>query len=169
MNRACGALLKYLDKNRVGGLNLECGGVPILAIKPFTPQDVICVDESTLSALQIFNTRWQTSGSRAGSWNQSREGNSIFSLLNRCKSVHGSRQLKYLLRCLPTQIEVIQSRQEAVAYFSQPDKIEVIKTMQDCLKKIKLISRCLKKLSASQASVQDWKITKNTITNMLAL
>ena len=41
--------------------------------------------------------------------------------------------------------------------------------MQDCLKKIKLISRCLKKLSASQASVQDWKITKNTITNMLAL
>ena len=169
MNRACGALLKYLDKNRVGGLNLECGGVPILAIKPFTPQDVICVDESTLSALQIFNTRWQTSGSRAGSWNQSREGNSIFSLLNRCKSVHGSRQLKYLLRCLPTKIEVIQSRQEAVAYFSQPDKIEVIKTMQDCLKKIKLISRCLKKLSASQASVQDWKITRNTITNMLAL
>ena len=64
---------------------------------------------------------------------------------------------------------MIKSRQEAVAYFSQPDKIEIIKTMQDCLKKIKLISRCLKKLSASQASVQDWKITKNTITNMLAL
>ena len=75
MNRACGALLKYLDKNRVGGLNLDCGGVPILAIKPFTPQDVISIDEATLSALQIFNTRWQTSGSRAGSWNQSREGN----------------------------------------------------------------------------------------------
>ena len=112
-------------------MNLECGGVPILAIKPFTPQDVICVDESTLSALQIFNTRWQTSGSRAGSWNQSREGNSIFSLLNRCKSVHGSRQLKYLLRCLPTQIEVIQSRQEAVAYFSQPDKIGKYSTFPD--------------------------------------
>ena len=110
---------------------MECGGVPILAIKPFTPQDVICVDESTLSALQIFNTRWQTSGSRAGSWNQSREGNSIFSLLNRCKSVHGSRQLKYLLRCLPTQIEVIQSRQEAVAYFSQPDKIGKYATFPD--------------------------------------
>ena len=63
MIRACGALLKYLDKNQIGGLDLEGGnGAPILAIKPFTPEEVVRVDETTLSALQIFNQRWQNSG-----------------------------------------------------------------------------------------------------------
>ena len=63
MIRAVGALLKYLDKNQIGGLDLEGGGgVPILAVKPFTPQEVVRVDETTLSALQIFNQRWQNSG-----------------------------------------------------------------------------------------------------------
>ena len=52
-----------LDKNQIGGLDLEGGGgVPILAVKPFTPQEVVRVDETTLSALQIFNQRWQNSG-----------------------------------------------------------------------------------------------------------
>ena len=63
MIRAVGALLKHLDKNQIGGLDLEGGGgVPILAVKPFTPQEVVRVDETTLSALQIFNQRWQNSG-----------------------------------------------------------------------------------------------------------
>ena len=63
MIRACGALLRHLDKNQIGGLDLEGGGgVPILAVKPFTPQEVVRVDETTLSALQIFNQRWQNSG-----------------------------------------------------------------------------------------------------------
>ena len=78
MIRACGALLKYLDKNRVGGFNLESGGVPILAVKQFTPQDIVRIDETSLTALQIFSLKWQTSGARAGSWNQKREGLSIF-------------------------------------------------------------------------------------------
>ena len=60
MIRACGALLKYLDKNQIGGLDLEGGGgAPILAVKQFTPQQVVRVDETTLAALQIFNQRWQ--------------------------------------------------------------------------------------------------------------
>ena len=63
MIRACGALLKFLDKNRIGGLDLDGkGGVPILAIRHFVPQEVLCVDETTLSALQIFKQRWQNSG-----------------------------------------------------------------------------------------------------------
>ena len=66
MIRACGALLKYLDKNKIGGMNLDCGGVPVLAIKMFIPQDVIYIDETTLDSLQIFSTLWKNSGSRAG-------------------------------------------------------------------------------------------------------
>ena len=63
MIKAVGALLKYLDRNQIGGLALDSGGgVPILGVKPFIPQEVVRVDETTLSALQIFNQRWQNSG-----------------------------------------------------------------------------------------------------------
>lgn len=63
MIRACGALLNFLDRTKVGGLNLEGnGGVAILAIRPYTPQDIVRIDETTLSALQIFNCKWQNSG-----------------------------------------------------------------------------------------------------------
>ena len=68
MIRACGALLKFLDKNKIGGMNLDCGGVPVLAIKMFIPQDVIYIDETTLDSLQIFSTLWKNSGSRAGQY-----------------------------------------------------------------------------------------------------
>ena len=66
MIRACGALLKFLDKNKIGGMNLDCGGVPILAIKLFIPQDVIYIDETTLDSLQIFSALYKNSGSRSG-------------------------------------------------------------------------------------------------------
>ena len=108
-------------------------------------------------------------GSRAGSWNQSREGLSVFNLLNNCKSVPGSRHLKYLLRCLPREISVIQSRQEAVAFFRQPTQTETLKVMQDALKNVKCITRYLKRLTLNQATVSDWKALKSSLSYMLSL
>lgn len=169
MIRACGALLKYLDKHQVGGMNLECSGAPILAIRPFSPQEIVRVDETTLSALQVFNERCHLSGCKSGSWNQQREGLSLYKLLNHCKSVMGSRHLRYMLRCLPKTTSVIQSRQVAVAYFSNPAQLEITKGLQDSLKNIKSIARYLKKLTSNQASVQDWKCLKSTVVNMLQL
>lgn len=170
MIRAAGALLKFLDKSQIGGLNLDgSGGVPILAIKHFTPKDIVRIDETTLSALHIFNSRWQNSGTRSGSFNQRREGLSIYSLLNNCKSIMGSRHLKFLLRCLPRDLGEIQARHDAIAFLSHPSNADVMKMLRETIKKIKTIGRYLKKLSLNQASVQDWKTLKATLANMLAL
>ncbi len=171
MIRSAGALLKYLDKNAIGGLNLEVGdgdgcggcGVPILAIRPYTPQDVVRVDETTLTALQIFNTLDQQSSSRAGSWNRKREGLSLYLILNKCKSVLGGKHLRYMFRCLPRDIDVIRSRQEAIEFFCHMNQIDLVKSLQTSLKQTKGIGHYLKRLTASQASVKDWKAFKNTI------
>ncbi len=170
MIRACGALLKYLDRSQVAGPNLEGGGgAPVLAIRQFTPQDIVRVDENTISALQIFCSRWQNSGAKSGSWNQKREGLSVFSLLNRCKSAVGSRHLKFLLRCLPRSLDMIQMRQDAIAYFSDPAQHEIKKVMHDIIKKIKSVAKFLKKMSLNQVSVQDWKSLKSILLHMLSL
>ena len=81
----------------------------------------------------------------------------------------GSRHLKYLLRCLPRNISVIQSRQEAIAFFSQPTQLETMKVMQDALKKVKCVSRYLKRLTSNQFTVSDWKTLKSSLIHMLSL
>ena len=169
MIRACGALLKFLDKHNIGGMNLDCGGVPILAIKPYTPQEVVHIEESTLTSLQIFSLTWQNSGSRSGRYNQRREGLSLYSLINKTRSPNGSKYMKYLLRCIPRDIQVIKSRQDALAYFIHPAQFETVKLMKEALSKIRSITKFLKKLTSNQSSVPDWKALKSTLKNMLYL
>lgn len=171
MVRAAGALLRYLDKNKVNGPDLDhgSGGPPILAIRQWTPEQVVRVDETTLAALQIFTSTWQPSGARAGSWNRKREGLSLFNVVNRCKSVLGSRQLRYMLRCLPRNLSKIDERQEAVKFFSHPSQTDLVKSLQECLRKMKNISRFLQKLTSNQASVRDWKCLNSTILHMIVL
>ena len=84
MVRSAGALLNFVDHN-----NEADGGALVLSIRRFVLPDVVAIDETSLSALQVFNANWQPSGSKAGSWNRLREGLSLFKLLNRCRSVPG--------------------------------------------------------------------------------
>ena len=169
MIRACGALLKYLDKHNIGGMNLDCGGVPILAIKTYTPTEVVQIDNTTLTSLQVFSLTWQNSGTRSGRYNQRREGLSLYSLVNKTKSPNGSKYMKYMLKCLPRDIEVIKNRQYALAYFNQPSQLETTKLMKEALSKIRSANKYLKKLTSNQATVQDWKSMKSTLKNMLYL
>jgi hypothetical protein len=46
---------------------------------------------------------------------------------------------------------VIQSRQEAIAFFSQPTQLETMKLMQGALKNVKRVTVYLKRLTSNQA------------------
>ena len=70
--------LQFLDKHNIGGVNLDCGGVPILAIKNYSPPEILSIDDTTMTALQIFSLTWQTSGASSGRYNQRREGLSLY-------------------------------------------------------------------------------------------
>jgi hypothetical protein len=70
------------------------------------------------------------SAAKAGSWNRKREGLSLFSILNRCKTVNGVRYLRNMLRSCPRNLDIIRDRQNAVDYFAKPDKMDLVKTFQ---------------------------------------
>ena len=94
---------------------------------------------------------------------------SIYSLVNKTKSPNGSKYLKYMLRCLPRDIQVIANRQNALAYFMHPSQLETVRLMKEALSKIRSIHQFLKKLNFNQVSVPDWKALKSTLTHMLYL
>lgn len=174
MVRAAGALLKFLDKFQIGGPNLDAPGSQyprslVLSIRPYNPEDTVAIDETTLTALQIFKSSTHPSGSKSGSWNKRKEGLSLFNILNRCCSIAGSKRMKSLFRALPRSICLIQERQEAVVFFSHPSQIDLVHSIKECLKNIKSVPKILKKLSSNQASVRDWKTLKTTMNYIIAL
>ncbi|KAK3747589.1 hypothetical protein QZH41_015825 [Actinostola sp. cb2023] len=170
MVRSAGALLKYLEKKRFG-LELEDPDVhvPILALKVSSLKDMIIVDNTTYSALQIFRKESHPSVYKQGT--SSKEGLSLFGVMNRTRSTLGSRLLRQVIWFMrPTRnLEVIQQRQMAIVFFMAPRNQELVASLQDCLKNIKNISRILSRMKTAQASVTDWQALYKTVYNAVYL
>lgn len=175
--RSAGALLKFLDlnqspevpKKRAGKQTEEPVPTFILSIRPLMIENILSLDETTFTALQIFNADSRASGSKAGSWNKKREGLSLFSVLNRCKSVLGSKYLRHMCRCPTRNLNLIQNRQEVISFLASPGQGELVKALQGCLTLVKNVPKLLKSLVSTQASVKTWKSLKNSLQGGLML
>ena len=152
MVRAAGALMKFVDKN----YRLDNGEPDVLFIVPLHLETILTVDSATLTSLQIFSSRSQLSGSTAGSWNRTREGLSLYNILNRCSSVVGSRCLRQMLRCPLANLEVIGRRQQDLTFFSNHSNDEFCQSLCASVKKIKNFPRLMKKLSGNSITLNDW-------------
>ena len=75
--RSIGALLKYLDKNRIG-VQLEEMAIqtPIVAFKSIKLDDVLLIDQNSLNALQVFHSVSHPSAYKQNS----KEGLSLFNI-----------------------------------------------------------------------------------------
>ncbi|EDO48759.1 predicted protein [Nematostella vectensis] len=182
MVRAAGALLKYLEKKRFGQeLEDPDVHVPILDLVVFSIDDMVIVDDNTYSALQIFQKESHPSVYKSGT--SSKEGLSLFGVLNRTRSALGSRLLRmWFLR--PTRdILVLTERQKAITFFTTPRNIDLIASLQDCLKnvknvsvrlyitkrelKVKSVPRILVRMKTAQASITDWQALYKTVYNAM--
>ncbi|KAK2556631.1 MutS protein-like protein 5 [Acropora cervicornis] len=149
MVRSAGALIKYIDKKRIG-VELEdpATRVPILSLKVFSLNNLLIVDNNTYSALQIFQKERHPSVYKMGTGNSgSKEGLSLFGnkinlkykilemkvhdvwyhevgIMNRTRSVLGGHML----------------RQKAVSFFMSLRNAELVASLQDSLKHIKNVS-----------------------------
>uniref|UniRef100_T1ITD3 DNA mismatch repair proteins mutS family domain-containing protein n=1 Tax=Strigamia maritima TaxID=126957 RepID=T1ITD3_STRMM len=168
MVRALGGLLRYIDKHRIG-VQLEERGirVPIIAINSFSLENTVAVDENTFRALQIFQQEWHPSVYKIGSGQK--EGLSLYGILNRCKSVIGSKALKIMMLRPTTDIEIIQRRQEAILYFTQLQNTDIIVSLERSLAHVKNLPTILGRMAHAEASVRDWKSLYNTLYNALVI
>ncbi|XP_073227555.1 mutS protein homolog 5-like isoform X2 [Porites lutea] len=167
MVRSAGALIKYIDKKRIG-VELEDPDVrvPILGLKVFSLNDLLIVDNNTYSALQIFQKERHPSVYKVGTGNSGvKEGLSLFGIINRTKSVLGSHMLRMWFLRPSRDISLLRKRQKAVSYFMSLRNVELVASLQDCLKHIKNVSRILSRMTTAQASVGDWQALYKTAYN----
>ncbi|KAK5603033.1 hypothetical protein CRENBAI_014531 [Crenichthys baileyi] len=162
MLRAVGALLKCLDRRRVG-VELEdiTVGVPILQFRAYTLQGVVYIDRDTFSVLQIFKSDLHPSVYKLQSGEK--EGLSLYGILNRCRSKFGSKLLRqWFLR--PTQdLAVLHRRQEVIRFFTSPRNSDVLNTLQASLRNIRNIPGLLRRMTLSNTKVTDWQSLYKTV------
>ncbi|XP_014861370.1 PREDICTED: mutS protein homolog 5 isoform X4 [Poecilia mexicana] len=162
MLRAVGALLKCLDRRRVG-VELEDStvGVPILQFHAYTLKEVVYIDRDTYSVLQIFKSDLHPSVYKLQSGEK--EGLSLYGILNRCKSKFGSKLLRqWFLR--PTRdLAVLYRRQEVIRFFTSPRNSDVLNTLQASLRNIRNIPGVLRRMTLSSTKVTDWQCLYKTV------
>ncbi|XP_035493224.2 mutS protein homolog 5 isoform X2 [Scophthalmus maximus] len=162
MLRTVGALLKCLDRRRVG-VELEDSSVrvPILQFNAYTLKGVVCIDRDTYSVLQIFKSEIHPSVYKLHSGEK--EGLSLYGILNRCRCKFGSRLLRqWFLR--PTQdTAVLHRRQEVIRFFTSPQNSDVQSTLQSSLRNIRNIPSLLHRMSLSHTKVTDWQGLYKTV------
>uniref|UniRef100_M4AF55 MutS protein homolog 5 n=1 Tax=Xiphophorus maculatus TaxID=8083 RepID=M4AF55_XIPMA len=155
MLRAVGALLKCLDRRRVG-VELEDStvGVPIL-------KEVVYIDRDTYSVLQIFKSDLHPSVYKLQSGEK--EGLSLYGILNRCRSKFGSKLLRqWFLR--PTRdLAVLYRRQEVIRFFTSPRNSDVLNTLQASIRNIRNIPGVLRRMTLSSTKVSDWQTLYKTV------
>uniref|UniRef100_A0A8C4IEH1 MutS protein homolog 5 n=1 Tax=Dicentrarchus labrax TaxID=13489 RepID=A0A8C4IEH1_DICLA len=149
--RAMGALLKCLDRRRVG-VELE-------------DNTHLCRCSHTLTGLvlQIFKSELHPSVYKLHSGEK--EGLSLYGILNRCRCKFGSKLLRqWFLR--PTQdLAVLHRRQEVIRFFTSPRNSDTLSTLQSSLRNISNIPTLLRRMSLSHTKVTDWQSLYKTVYN----
>ncbi|XP_059194404.1 mutS protein homolog 5 isoform X2 [Centropristis striata] len=168
MLRAVGALLKCLDRRRVG-VELEDSsvGVPILQFHAYTLKGVVYVDQDTYSVLQIFKSELHPSVYKLHSGEK--EGLSLYGILNRCRCKFGSKLLRQWFQRPTQDLAVLQRRQEVIHFFTSPRNSDVLNTLQSSLRNISNIPTLLRRMSLSHTKVTDWQSLYKTVYNAVCI
>ncbi|XP_060744144.1 mutS protein homolog 5 [Tachysurus vachellii] len=162
MVRTIGALLKCLDRRRVG-VELEDSSmpVPILQFLTYTLADVVYMDKDAYSVLQIFKFDLHPSVYKLQSGQK--EGLSLYGILNRCRCKFGSRLLRQWFHRPTRDLSVLRRRQEVIRFFTTPRNSDIMNTLQSFLRNVKNIPVLLRKMSLSHTRVADWQNLYKTV------
>ncbi|XP_035829807.1 mutS protein homolog 5 [Aplysia californica] len=163
MVRCVGGLLRHLEKMRVG-VELEDAStrVPVLGFKVFSLEDQVQIDMLTYTALNIFHKELHPSAFKLGA-SGSKEGLSLFGILNRCKSANGTRRLRHWFLRPIKNAALLRQRHDAVSFFLTPRNLEVVSCLHGCLKHVKFIPNVLVRMSKAKATIGDWIALSKTL------
>ena len=167
MIRSTGALLKFIEKRRIG-FELETVTnmrVPVMSISSISLADLVLINGNSYSGLNIFSKDFHPSTYKAGY----KEGFSLYGIMNRCKTFAGSNLLRLLFLRPTSDRDVLENRLNTIEFLLKPDTIEVVTSLTDCLRKIKNVAIIIKKLNGSPLSTKDWKNLYQSIHNSIKI
>ena len=169
---AAGALLAIMHREGLlcPAQATESGEKPaaifVEGLSEITLDGFLTVDYASMLALQIFQEDRHPSAMGIG---QSKEGFSVYGMLNTCASTMGRRLLRlWFLRPI-VNLEVLNQRQDAVHFFMHaPD---VIKSVKSVLRKTRDVPQVLCRLQSTQGllDIKDFSLLLDSIGNLLML
>lgn len=110
-----GNLLIYLDE-MWKHIFLTTSNIPTIAnVSVRALKKQVLIDEETLSGLHVFFLQRHPSGFKIGTESGSKEGFSLYSLMNRCHSKIGSKYLRSLMQQPTNSLEELNSRLDTVS------------------------------------------------------
>ena len=169
---AAGALLAilhregHLSRAQTGDSDDMPAAMFLEGLSEISLDGFLTVDSASMLALQIFQEDKHPSAMGIG---QSKEGFSVFGMLNSCVSSMGRRLLRlWFLRPI-INLDVLNQRQDAVHFFMHaPDVIKLVKAV---LRKTRDIPQVLRRLQSTQGllDVKDFSLVQDSIANLLML
>lgn len=168
MIRSMGALVKYLDKNRIN-VQLEERSImtPIFAFKSISLDNVLLIDDNSLKSLQIFHLINHPSVYKQ---NSNKDGLSLFSMYKTYLSTKiGVLKLRSWLLKPTRNMTDLRKRHEIIEFFLNNNNQEHPQRIKICIKNCKNMNLIFKRLKASQLNVSDWLSLHKTTENLIKL
>ncbi|CAK8675199.1 unnamed protein product [Clavelina lepadiformis] len=165
--RAASGLIWYLDKkyscekndrNIAKKLFVSC-------IKTFTLKNMVYMDQLSYCNLQVFQKVNHPSAYKQ----TSREGLSLFEILNWTTTVLGNKLLKSWFYRPTYNDKILKKRLDVVSYFTNPINSGFAKTIKAHLRQVKNLCRVVATMRASKLSVTEWVDLLKTLQSALGI
>ncbi|XP_043209674.1 mutS protein homolog 5-like [Amphibalanus amphitrite] len=156
MVRAFGGLLRYLDRRPLETLSRQ----PVMRIENLSLEDAMYVSSGAFRTLQVFAADRHPSSFKAET---TREGLSVFAVLNKCCSPLGVAQLRRMLMQPLTSRRRIEARLDAVEFFTRPANEDVVTSLQTCLRRVRNLTPLLSRMRNARGLSGDWRTLYDTL------
>lgn len=158
-----GNLLSYLDANWKH-LFLRTDKNPVISdVFVCHLESNMLMDESTFSALQVFTAKDHPSGFKKSSNGSSKEGFSLYSIMNTCASRIGSSEMRMMLQQPIRDLAELQSRHAAIEWFIDVKNAAIIPKLRTCFRNIGNVSELFLKLVTSCGKPTIWRNFKRSL------
>jgi DNA mismatch repair ATPase MutS len=163
--QALGALVSHLQ---VTTFSMEADrSVMVLRVEEMSWLKRMRVDPVSLRALGIFCEEQHPNVLRGKG--RSKEGFSLFSLLDRTRSIPGRKQLRDWMMAPSTDIKVITARQDGVELFLAPENAELCNHIAAQLSRIQDIPRILLRIKRVSVRPVHWLSLASSLEAALAV
>jgi DNA mismatch repair ATPase MutS len=150
--RAVGALLNYLQSSI---FRMEEGStITINNIRYLPSKSFMRIDQTTMSALHIFHTEHHPIMAKGQS--HTKEGYSLFTLLDRTKSPMGGQCLKDIMLRPLLDIHEIKKRQDIIQFFVDSEHVASCASMiEDLLSRVGAVDKIILRMQKCHSNAAD--------------
>ena len=157
--RALGGLLSFLQSTV---FQLEDGQlVTINSLRQAKADRYMIIDHVTLNNLHIFATEHHPLLAKGPG--NSKEGFSLFALLDRCKSKIGRQCLREWMMKPLLDVEMISSRQDGIELFLSPDSDAAVQNISWYLQKVGAVDKVLLRMQKCITAPSDFLVLMKTL------